>query len=376
MKILTIDTETTYGAHPRSENHRVCWWGFYDGKTHTLIKHDSDGWKEQVEQLLTRVNLLIGFNAKFDLQWLKRYGINCEPDRIWDGQLVEFILSNQQERFPDLDTVCGRYGIGTKLDLIRTEYWDRGVDTPDIPDDVVKPYLTEDLNLHWRLYEAQRLRLEKDPLKARLCSLHNQDEIVLLDMEATGLIFNEDKAQTKVEEVNRRITEIAGILGKGYEGIPLNYDSTDHLSAYLYGGIIRWDTRENFLFVYKDQKKTPKEKTRVVVQERMLPQLYTPIEGSNLQKDGYWSTNERFLRQLRGDKKRLQLILERSELATLRDNFLVKLPKLRENMHWPKNHLYGQYNQCVVITGRTSSSKPNQQNFPKAIRALLETRYS
>src|SRR5690606_27629138 len=77
--------------------------------------------------------LLIGFNIKFDLHWLRRYGIRPNDKvRIWDCQLAEFIITGQQGAYPSLDGCCEKYGLGQKDDRI-SEYWKLGVDTTDIP---------------------------------------------------------------------------------------------------------------------------------------------------------------------------------------------------------------------------------------------------
>ena len=50
--------------------------------------------------------------------------------------------------------------------------------------------------------------------------------------------------------------------------------------------------------------------------------------------------------------------------------------KLIEKMNWPKDMLHGTLNQCVVVTGRLSSSKPNLQNADGETKRYMETRYN
>ena len=70
------------------------------------------------------------FNGKFDLAWLRRYNIDFSSCRIWDCQLVHFILTGQKESYPSLNEVAEYYGLGTKLDQVKEEYWNNGIDTP------------------------------------------------------------------------------------------------------------------------------------------------------------------------------------------------------------------------------------------------------
>ena len=48
---------------------------------------------------------------------------------------------------------------------------------------------------------------------------------------------------------------------------------------------------------------------------------------------------------------------------------------MKEN-DWEENYIHGQLNQCVAVTGRLSSSKPNLQNMDGSIGYLFGTRYA
>ena len=89
-------------------------------------------------------------------------------------------------------------------------------------------------------------------------------------------------------------------------------------------------------------------------------------------------TNEDTLKQLKAkskyQKRCIELLLERAELAKLLDTYYGKLPMLLEKMEWGE-FLHGQYNQCVAATGRLSSSAPNMQNFSGDVDRLLISRY-
>ena len=44
-------------------------------------------------------------------------------------------------------------------------------------------------------------------------------------------------------------------------------------------------------------------------------------------------------------------------------------------MDWPDYTLFSNLNQCVASTGRLSSTKPNQQNFPPEAKTFCVSRY-
>jgi DNA polymerase-1 len=68
-------------------------------------------------------------------------------------------------------------------------------------------------------------------------------------------------------------------------------------------------------------------------------------------------------------------LLKRGSLEKLRGTYLHGLPKLIQTMDWVEDTLHGTLNQCVAITGRLSSTKPNLQNIDGNIGYLFKSRY-
>lgn len=162
MTPLVIDVETTIlnKGNPFDHRNKLCYFGGYDGRSSTLLdihygaEVEHEGLR-QASALVDSADLLIGFNIKFDLHWIKRYGINFKHCRVWDCQLVHFILRNQTTPYPSLNAVSEYYGLGTKLDVVARDYWDKGIDTPDVPREILKPYLEQDLLLTYQIYLKQ-----------------------------------------------------------------------------------------------------------------------------------------------------------------------------------------------------------------------------
>ena len=86
--------------------------------------------------MLEDCDLIVGFNFKFDYHWLHNNGVDLRGKRIWDCQSAHYILTNQSHIFPSLNDVLSHYGLPLKLDIVKTEYWDRGITTSDIPWDI------------------------------------------------------------------------------------------------------------------------------------------------------------------------------------------------------------------------------------------------
>lgn len=166
-----------------------------------------------------------------------------------------------------------------------------------------------------------------------------------------------------------------------YDNIPnrkfpwLNLSSGDHLSAFLYGGIVKEDAKEMIGF-FKTGEKKGQPKYKNIIIEHVLPRLYTPLKGSELQKEGMFATDEGTLRKLKGKKATVDLLLELSKLEKLNGTYYKGLVKLREEMHWPKGLLHGQFNQTTAATGRLSSNKPNLQNFASELQDIFVSKYN
>ena len=175
MTIITLDIECTTSnkGDPFDTRNSLVLGGYTNGTNYTYFDSSID---------LSNVTRLLLFNAKFDLHWLRNIGCQLPKDlQIWDCQLAEYILSNQQWKYPSLDEACEKRGLGNKIDVVKTEYWDKGIDTKDIPTEVLTEYLQQDLALTYKLYEAQlaAFKTEEHRGKYRLFRLHCQDLLVL-----------------------------------------------------------------------------------------------------------------------------------------------------------------------------------------------------
>ena len=87
---------------------------------------------------------IVGFNLRFDLHWIRRYGVNLLNHKLWDCQLAEFIIDNQRNRYPSLNGTLQKYGLPAKKDILKS-YIDRGIDVDAIPKDELLEYLKQDL---------------------------------------------------------------------------------------------------------------------------------------------------------------------------------------------------------------------------------------
>jgi len=323
-------------------------------------------------------NLIVGFNVKFDLHWSRRYSLlDLYKGAVWDCQLAEFILTDQTNPFPSLEDTVAKYGLGEKYVDIENEYWNQGIDTDSIPYEIVKTRVESDIIITSRLFEMQIDELKKHPNKKKLIWVACQDLLTLQEMEWNGLKYD---LQLSVEEGNKIRKEQEQIRSRLTDLVPIpqiNWGSGDHLSAVLYGGILAYDDKEDYVFVYKDGRtklKTRKKRFEIPMERRV-----EPLPRSELAKEGYFSTSEPTLLKLRpADKETkeiIRLVQQFNKLDKRVGTYYHGLPKLYNEMEWTQETLHGNLNTCATATGRLSSTKPNQQNMDHEVRRCIVSRF-
>lgn len=369
--ILVLDTEnTTYnkGSPFDRRNSNVCI--AYKTPEESGVRF---GQYEKIKELIDKASLLVFFNAKYDIHWLRKLNLDVRHKRIWCCQVFEFLHNHMQEPYPSLDKTALEYGLGQKLDVIEKEYWDKGINTDQIPREVLSRYALKDVELTYGVFLEQQ-KIQR-PHQKTLFNIMMHDLIVLADMEWNGSFYNTEKSREKAVEIEREITEIQNKLNLFHNVPNFNWGSNDHLSALLYGGEIK-EIVQVHGGVYKTGKRAGQIKLKKEEKTHFLPRLYTPIKGSELKKPGKWSVEENYLLRLKGDKSLIEGILRIKELNKLNDTYYTGLVNLQENMFWEKNIIHTSFNLVVSRTGRLSSTKPNIQNLPPLSQELFETRWT
>lgn len=376
MKVLALDTENDIynkGNPYDSRFNSVCW-SYADADGSGVHRSNEEGIGE-LRKIATGDRLLVGFNWKYDLAVFRKLAVDLSGYKCWDCQLAEFVISHQTERYPSLEGCLVKYDLGHKVDVVKEEYWNKGITTKDIPWGILSNYAEVDAQKTLALYHKQMEVMTRE--QVHLVNLMCMDLVVLQEMEWNGLVFDKELCDTRAAEIKIKISEIDERLRSVYPDVPINFNSGDQLSAFLYGGIVKEEAKDHIGF-FKTGERAGQPKYKNVIIEHQLPRLVSPVRGSETSKEGVWQTNAPTLQKLKPNKKVkhiLDLLFEQAKCITLNQNYYVGLPKINEEMHWPTNMLHGQFQQVVAQTGRLSSAKPNLQNFASSIQDILISRY-
>lgn len=225
--------------------------------------------------------MLVGFNIKFDIMWsivsAEDYAVYQEwiaqGGQLWDTQLAEYLLDGmvQESHMLSLDEVAPRYGGTVKIDEVKA-MWAAGIDTPDIPQDLLMDYLMgrtvdgtfEQGDIHnTELIFLGQLKASQTRGQLKSIQLNNGALAATVEMERNGLYVNVQKGREQARILKDTADKLRASLSNYLpEGLPFefNWRSRKQLSAFIFGGDVPFKARihlqdpdtEAYLYAQKD----------------------------------------------------------------------------------------------------------------------------
>ncbi len=277
---------------------------------------------EKLKPILEDPNIhKIGQNIKYDLQVLRKYGIELKGISF-DTMIASYIINPLSKH--DLDVMALEFLNYKKIsieDLIGKGKNQITLDQVEI--EKVAEYSCEDADIALRLKNLMQDKLREYGLEA----VFNEIELplipVLADMEMTGIKIDTEWLKNLSDRIAKQLESLTDTI---YElaGEEFNINSPQQLGRILYEKL-----------KFPTGKKT---------------------------KTGGYSTNEAELIKLAQAGYELpSVILEYRGLSKLKSTYIDALPQAIN----PKTgRIHTSFNQAVTETGRLSSSNPNLQNIP------------
>lgn len=377
--ILDGETTTSHKGQFADKKNKLVNLGFKSPKVgRQVIYLDEKHAIPRCQEMLDAHDWIVGFNIKFDIHWMLNVGLNLGPEtKVWDCQLYEYSKYNQRRKYISLEDTCQTYGIPGKIDVVKNEYWSKGIDTDQIPRHILTEYLEGDLEATEAVFLKQLAQRSKyswfNTFRRDCCDLWS-----VIEMERAGSLLDVVGCEAEAQRQLLRKEELQRELSKLHEGVPVNYNSPDQLSALLYGGTIVEEQRVP-VGVYKTGAKTGQPRYSIFRYEHTIPRLFEPPEKSELAKEGLWSTSEDNLLKIKttkANKKIIEILIELAKIDKLVSSYLVKMPNMVKEMSWADNYIHGTYNHGITLTSRLASDKPNLQNSPPAFKQFLISRFN
>lgn len=206
------------------------------------------------------VTVIVGHNIKFDLLWEL---VRKNPDlrnflrrggKIWCTQYAEYLLQAQHPQWQmcSLNDVAVLYGGTTKIDAVKL-LWEDGVNTPDIPEDLLIDYLVgteeEDRNggdigntelaFTGQMKQAKKLGMLKmieDRMDGLLATTFMEYTGLHVDTEFAKEYLAEKKAALKVAD-----EELAKFIPELPPELVFNWNSNTHKSCLIFGGHVKYE---------------------------------------------------------------------------------------------------------------------------------------
>lgn len=204
---------------------------------HNTQETDTDHYT-LLQETLDNTDILVAFNAKFELAWLRACGFTYNG-QIRDPMLMAYVLSRGQKWQLSLDALCNRYNTKhRKLGNLVDEYLKKGIGFEEIPWVTVQEYGINDILSMRDLYHILLAEIDKAPHLWPTIDLTHEFCQCLTEVEEAGVKINiteldaiENNFKLEVQELKKEINRIVSeVMGD----TKINLESPEQLSWLIY----------------------------------------------------------------------------------------------------------------------------------------------
>ena len=308
---------------------------------------------KEFKRLLDKKPYIDMFNAKFDIRFLRAFGLS-DIYCTWDGFLAGRIL-NENEPHKNLKQLHNKYCLDGKGDAFRFDDLFKGIPFTYIPPDVGYLYAAHDPVITTELADYQRKHLREDATREDIRNMYwvfKNIEMpcvnVVADMEDNGILFDVDFAHELSEKYHALLKEKENNFYRICDGFGKELDT------------YREKQGENNKLEYP---------INISSASQIAIMLYDVLGIKPVDKKSPRGTGEEILGKI--DHPVAKAILEYREIKKLLSTYIDKLP---ECVNPNDGRVHCTFNQYGADTGRMSSSDPNLQNIPshnKDIRKMF-----
>ena len=201
-------------------------------------------------------HIMVAHNATYELHWFMHEYFNDllrffkNGGRIWCTQYAEYLLSQQLDMYPDLNTTAPKYGGTPKVDEVKL-LWEAGVCTSEIDPDLLHEYLCSD---HGDVQNTEHIFLgqyEEAKRRGMLTMIEQRMEALIFNAFCTffGMHVDLDVAEKNLKEQEAKADELRAQIQEFLpKDLPFEFkfSSGYHMSAWIYGGPISYKKKVSY----------------------------------------------------------------------------------------------------------------------------------
>lgn len=284
--IAFLDFETSYQINIKgktdpspfcSENYLVSYGVWFRELSYKCVKHnlkepDKDAF-EFLQNILNNTDLLVAFNAKFELMWLRACGFKYDGP-IADPMIRAYVMARGTKLPLSLKECCVRANVTHKKSDLVDQYLKDKVQFSDMPWEIVEEYGKGDVISLKELFEYQLLELDKSPYLWPTIELMEEFCVCLTDIETNGIKIDTDELDKLEKEYKIELRILNNYLEKAVFELmgdtPINLDSPEDLSKVIYSRQLndkkRWAEIFNIGTELRGSVRKPKRRPKMLIQ--------------------------------------------------------------------------------------------------------------
>lgn len=240
--VLDFETDTSHGdyGHPVWKDNGIVLASYRRAGGKMVSVFGSEYEQETLLRECEDAAFLVCHNAKYELGWLRRIGLDLSKVVVFDTKLAEYVLlgnlaagceaTGLPPRSTSLDACCRRRGWEIK-DPVVDIMMHQGINPIEIPRPWLQGRCEQDVDTTERLFLEQRSALAATN---RLAVLFTRCLLtpVLADMEFEGMCLDAERVEQVYEDNRKRLKELEVEFDEMAQGI--NWKSPVQVADFLY----------------------------------------------------------------------------------------------------------------------------------------------
>lgn len=220
--IVFFDFETTNldkGTALNKDNDVVlaCWIVRHpDGTLERKHKFGNEYEQQELYADVMAADFVVAHNAKFDLQWLARCGVDLRSIYSSCTMLAAWVIDGNRDRPRNLNALAKRYKIGTKTDYV-SALIKLGLCPSNIPRSWLLEYGMLDVELCMQVFWKQIDEMDAWPALYPLLHTRNLTCLCLADIETEGMTLDGPAVEAEwahaTEELKTTEVELRKVIG-------------------------------------------------------------------------------------------------------------------------------------------------------------------